>query len=243
MTLVLITRPQPEADATAAALRRRGYEPLVAPILRMQTLPVTLDDGVAIGAIMVTSASAIRALDSAVLSELRSRPLYAVGERTAAIAREAGFEDVSCAGGDVAALQGLIAARHDVAAPLLYLAGADLAHDLAGDLGALGFTVATRTTYRMIAAERLEEPAIEALRGRRVAAALHYSRRSARAVFQAAAADALLPEFGAVLHGCLSEPIAAAIRDYRAPRIAIAAAPAEPELLAALDRAIRSGSG
>jgi uroporphyrinogen-III synthase len=243
MTLVLITRPQPEADATAAALRRRGYEPLVAPILRLQALPVALDDNVETAAIVVTSASAIRALDPAVLSELRNLPLYAVGERTAAVAREAGFGDVSCAGGDVAALQRLIGARHDVAAPLLYLAGADLAHDLAGDLGARGFTVASRTTYRMIAAERLDAHALEALRGGRIAAALHYSRRSARAVFAAAAAAELLPELGAALHGCLSEPIAAAIRDYRASRIAIAAAPAEPELLAALDRAIRSGSG
>jgi uroporphyrinogen-III synthase len=35
------------------------------------------------------------------------------------------------------------------ASTLLYLAGADLARDLAGELGERGFTVVTSTTYRM----------------------------------------------------------------------------------------------
>ena len=88
-------------------------------------------------------------------------PLFAVGEHTAAAARDAGFAQVIAAKGDASALRDLVLAsvkskQLKKASTLLYLAGADLARDLAGELGEKGFTVVTHTTYRMVPAS---EPA------------------------------------------------------------------------------------
>ncbi len=47
-------------------------------------------------------------------------------------------------------------------ATLLYLAGADLARDLAAELAEKGFTVITHTTYRMVPVSRLPQDACDA---------------------------------------------------------------------------------
>ena len=41
---VLVTRPAPDNEATADALRARGFEPLLAPMLAFQPLPFQDDD-------------------------------------------------------------------------------------------------------------------------------------------------------------------------------------------------------
>ena len=74
------------------------------------------------------------------------------------------------------------------ASPLLYLAGADLARDLAGELGERGFTVVTHTTYRMAPVAGLPRETSDAFAANRIEAVLHYSRRSARAFLEAARA-------------------------------------------------------
>src|SRR5581483_1903331 len=102
------------------------------------------------GAIIVTSANAIRA----VAPQLRDLglvelPLFAVGEHTASVAREFGFTEVIVAGGDAASLRDKVieGARDKVLkkkSTLLYLAGADMSRDLGGELGAEGFSVVTQ---------------------------------------------------------------------------------------------------
>src|SRR6185312_1361753 len=97
------------------------------------------------------------------------------------------------AGGDAARLRGAVldavkARRLRKASTLLYLAGADLARDLAGELGERGFTIITHTTYRMIAASTLPREACDAFAANRIEAVLHYSRRSGRAFLDAARA-------------------------------------------------------
>ena len=72
------------------------------------------------------------------------------------------------------------------ASTLLYLAGADLARDLAGELGEKGFTVVTHTTYRMVPASSLPREICDAFVANQIEAVLHYSRRSARAFLDAA---------------------------------------------------------
>ena len=76
-------------------------------------------------------------------SRLLKLPLLAVGGHTAAAARHAGFSQVIAAKGDAAALSDLVlravkTKQLKKAATMLYLAGADLAHDLAGELGEHG---------------------------------------------------------------------------------------------------------
>src|SRR3954452_12039823 len=151
---VLVTRPQPDDETTAAALRAQGHEVLRAPMLRFEPVAFYDDLDARYGAVVVTSANALRGLAPHLAgSRLLKLPLFAVGEHTAAAARGIGFEDVISANGDATALRELMLASVKAkelkkASTLLYLAGADLGRDLAGELGERGFSLVTQTTYR-----------------------------------------------------------------------------------------------
>src|SRR3979409_2075984 len=152
---VLVTRPHPDDEATAASLRARGFEVLRAPMLRFEPVAFHDDADARYGAVVVTSANALRGIEAHLKGHrLLELPLFAVGEHTAAAARDAGFTCVISANGDDAGLRDSALARvkakeMNKASTLLYLAGADLARDLAGELGERGFRVVTQTTYRM----------------------------------------------------------------------------------------------
>src|SRR6185503_19281114 len=95
---VLVTRPLPDGERTAAALRARGHQVLLAPLMTVK--PVAADLSGNWAAVIVSSANALRAVDGSRLAALKKLPLFAVGERSAIAAREAGFRDVRAAGGD-----------------------------------------------------------------------------------------------------------------------------------------------
>jgi uroporphyrinogen-III synthase len=108
---------------------------------------------------------------------------------------------------------------------------------LAGELGARGFTVVTQTTYLMAPVTDLPVEVCEAFVAGRIDSVLHYSRRSARAFFQAAGRAGVEISALAVLHGCLSEAVALIAHDAGATQVVVAQTPDENALFAALDRA------
>src|SRR5919108_2899154 len=108
---LLVTRPEPDNERTAASLRAMGHEPLLAPMLRIEMLP-DADLGGKPAAILLTSANGARALAAHPrLPEFLSVPILAVGRTSADAARGAGFADVTSADGDAAALVRLAATR------------------------------------------------------------------------------------------------------------------------------------
>ena len=245
---ILVTRPQPDNDSTASALRARGLDALPAPMLRFEKV-VVQDDHAAdaeahYGAVIVTSANALRGIEGQpIQAALLKLPIYAVGERTAEAARAIGFAKVISADGDANALRDLVVARVKAkklkkSATLLYLAGADLARDLAGELGERGFSVVTHTAYRMAPVLELPATVCEGFAAGKIDAVLHYSRRSARAFFAAARSAGVEISALAVPHVCLSDSVASIVRDAGATQVLLAATPDENALFAALDRAI-----
>lgn len=246
---VLVTRPHPDDEATASALRDRGYEVLRAPMLRFEPVMFSDDEDALYGAVIVTSANALRAIASQLAgSRLVKLPLFAVGEHTAAAAREAGFTQVMTAKGDASALRDLVLAgvkarQLKKASTLLYLAGADLARDLAGELGEKGFTVVTHTTYRMVPASSLPREICDAFVAHQIEAVLHYSRRSARAFLEAARSGGVEISALALPQCCISLAVAAVLRDAGATQVMAAAQPDENALFEALGRALRPRSG
>lgn len=245
---VLVTRPHPDDEATATSLRARGFEVLKAPMLRFEPVPFHDDGETDYGAVIVTSANALRGIEPQLkASPLLKLPLFAVGEHTASAARGAGFENVIPAGGDAGSLRDLVLARVKARAlkktsPLLYLAGADLARDLAGELGERGFTVVTHTTYRMAQVTDLPRETSDAFAANGIEAVLHYSRRSARAFLEAARAAGVEISALSLPQCCISEGVAAVLRDAGATQVMVAASPDENALFGALDRALRPGS-
>jgi uroporphyrinogen-III synthase len=122
----------------------------------------------------------------------------------------------------------------------LYLAGADLARDLAGELGERGFTVVTHTTYRMNPVPSLPREVCDAFTANGIDAVLHYSRRSARAFLEAARAAGVEISALAIPQCCISAAVALVVRDAGATQVLVAAAPDEKRLFEALGRALRA---
>jgi uroporphyrinogen-III synthase len=242
---VLVTRPHPDGEATAAALRAKGIEVLLAPMLRFEPVAFHDDEEVRYGAVLVTSANALRGIEPHLKgSRLLKLPLFAVGAHTASAAHRAGFDNVISASGDAANLRDFVVASVKAkelkrASMLLYLAGADLARDLAGELGEHGFTVVTHTTYRMIAVPNLPHEARDAFAASRIEAVLHYSRRSARAFLEAARAGGVEISALAIPQCCISGAVASVVRDAGAAQVTVAASPNENALFEVLDRALR----
>ncbi len=243
---ILVTRPQPDGETTAASLRARGFAVLSAPMLRFEPLPFQLDEDANCSAVIATSANALRGVESQLAgSALLKLPLLAVGEHTAAAASHAGFTNVTIAKGDAATLRDLVLERTKSrklkkAKPLLYLAGADLARDLAGELGKDGFTVITQTTYKMVPARHLPREVCEAFVAGEIEAVLHYSRRSARAFLDAARDGGVEITALALPQCCISAGVAAVVREAGASQVAVASSPDENALFEALTRALQA---
>ena len=231
---LLVTRPQPDATRTAQRLRERGHEVLVAPLLSTRTIEA--DVAGPYGGLLMTSANAARAIAKhRRAAELRVLPAYVVGSRTAEAAHEAGFTHVESAEGALPDLVRLVAMRFaGTRASLLYVASEDRAGDLAGELAARGIAVETVVLYRAVAAERLPPELTQALSSAWLRGALHYSPRSVRTLIELSRSAGVLEAVLNLAHYCLTEEIAAALRQAGAERISIAPRPAEAALIGLL---------
>ena len=241
----LVTRPRESAAAVCAALAARGIAPVLEPLLEVRFAA----DGAAVlapllegaQAVLFTSANGARAFAAA--TARRDIPAFAVGEASAAAAREAGFATVESAGGDVADLAVLVRRR---LAPgrgaLVHAAARTVAGDLAGTLGAQGFTVRRAVLYEAVTAMALSPATAALLAERAVALALFFSPRTAGCFVRLARAAGLGEAAGAIVALALSPAVAAALEPVPWRAVRVAPAPSEAALLAALDRAIAEGA-
>jgi uroporphyrinogen-III synthase len=240
MRLVL-TRPQDDSERSAAALRARGHDVLVAPLMRVEMIDADIRPHW--GAVIVTSANAAAAIATHKARDaLIKLPLYAVGQRSADAARAVGFTDVATAGGDLRDLLRTIAAhRPDRQAPLLYLAGEDRAGDLIGDLEVHGIAAELAVVYRAVTAP-FPPALIAALQAGAVDGVLHFSRRSADNYVEGAKKAGIgmqdfLEKALAVRHFCLSAQIAEPLTAAGVANVTVAKRPDEAALLALVDTA------
>ncbi|MCA3254509.1 MAG: uroporphyrinogen-III synthase [Alphaproteobacteria bacterium] len=170
MARVLVTRPQPLADETAAALRAAGHEALVAPLMETVAVAWTPPAAPPDALLMTSPQAALLGGDG--LRALAGAPLYTVGERTAAAARAAGLSVVHTGAQDGAAA--LAAAAADGRRMLLHLAGEDRTDLPVPD----GLRVDIATLYAARLAP-LTEAATDALAAGTIDWVLLFSSRSA----------------------------------------------------------------
>ena len=218
MTLtVAVTRPEPQASATAKKLRAQGDTPVLAPLM---TLEPAHDWGSAagIGAIALTSRTTARLLRQ--VQAFHTLPTYCVGDATAAEAHAAGAAEVISAAGDVEDLLRILA---DAPEPVLHFCGADHRGHLVERLRRAGKQAERRIVYTMRAATAL--PSVSG----RLDAVLLYSPRTAT-IFRDLATSPPWPGTPAV---ALSPAVAQAL--YDPARAVVAAAPNEASLFRALD--------
>lgn len=227
---MLVTRPEPDAQATLARLDALGISALAAPVMVRQTLDASLPPPDGFTAMVLTSANAVRALaERGVLEQYQHLPVFAVGDRTAREASEAGFERVSSAAG---ALQDLVNAMTiaRMRGPIFYPTGKHQSADLAKALAPLGVMVATAKIYDMVAIEALPDQILAELGGE-IGAVLAYSRRSAE-IFATLAASLPRDRRSRLAMLCLSETVAEPLLEARFSRISLADRPDEDAMMA-----------
>jgi uroporphyrinogen-III synthase len=239
---LLVTRPQPDAERTAAALRSRGHTIDLAPLLQIKAIPdVDLGSGPWSG-LVVTSRNALDAVDSHPRrAELLRLTVFAVGRRTASVARAAGFREVVAAGGNVEDLaqhlRGWAEAAPACRDPLLYLAGEERSGDLVATLAVVGQIVSVVVVYRAVKKERFPSATAAALAAGQIEGVLHFSRRSAEAYLDCARAAGLLDRALGPFHYCVSGQIAEPLALAGARNVRVAARPEEAALIDLIDPA------
>ena len=201
---ILVTRATEDAERTAQKLAALGHETLIAPVL--QIVP-TGDPAPAASydALIVTSAHAADALTS---QADKSIPVFAVGEHTAHALRMAGFTSIATAEGDAVSLSKLIRDTLQPPRTLLHVTARHHKEEPAASLRAAGFTVPSWEAYEARALESLPEAAMNDLRSGKIAAVLHYSRRSADLFLQLAGRAGLQTAILGCPHLCLSADVA-----------------------------------
>ena len=223
MRRVLVTRPRPDADRTAAMVRAAGHEALVHPLMRIETRADALAGAPDADALAFTSANGVRAYAGAGGAPL---PAYVVGPASARAARAAGLPVAGVAEGDVDALAALIAD----AAPgqVLHACGA-AAGDLAGTLRAAGVPCARAVLYDAVAEAALPEAAARDIAAGVDWVVLH-SPRSARLLVALVREAGLAGTLTRARLAALSPAVAAAAGDAFA-EARVAASPSSSALV------------
>lgn len=163
MRKLLLLRPGPGLSASAARARAMGLEVITRPLFSVEPVAWDAPDPAGYDALLLTSANAIRH-GGAGLESLQRLPVHAVGEATAAAARDAGFKVERVGAGDVTKLlDGLPGSLR-----LLHLAGED--HRDTGDP-----RIARRIVYR---AAEVADPSLPPLEG--LVVAVHSPRAGRR---------------------------------------------------------------
>jgi uroporphyrinogen-III synthase len=226
----LVTRPREDAGPLVEALRQRGIDAAVEPLLQIRMRDDAALDLDGVQALLFTSANGARAAASATAN--RDLPVFAVGDATAEEARRLGWTQVESAGGNVNDLARLVAER---VAPekgaLLHVAGSVVAGDLVRLLG--GHSVRRAVLYDADPVESFSPEGEALLRDGALDFALFFSpRTAARFAELVQGVPARLERTTAL---CLSSAVAAKVRNLGWQAIRVAEAPTQASLLAALD--------
>jgi uroporphyrinogen-III synthase len=225
----LITRPLEDAKPLAELLEGRGVECTVEPLLEIAPHPEATIDLEGVQALLFTSANGVRAF--AAKSSRRDLKVLTVGDGSATVAREAGFGDVTPAGGDVDALAALVARELDPkAGPLFHGAASVLAGDLQGKLEAAGFALRRVVLYEAKTATALTHETRMNLALGGIDMVLLFSPRTARTFAELwRAAEA--PSLAKTSALALSAAVAREVADLGWQRVETAVSPDQPAML------------
>jgi uroporphyrinogen-III synthase len=244
MTLhALVTRPEEDAAPLAVALAERGIEVTVEPLLAINPIPDAPIDLEGVQAVLFTSANGVRSFAGLAaerdLPGWRDLPAFAVGDASAAVAREAGFTQVESAGGDVAALARLVIERLDPnSGTLFHAAGSAVAGDLAGSLDAAGFGLRREMLYEAKPADHLSPATVTTLANGGFDLVLFFSPRTAATfvTLTRAVGEGVVKGCASTAAVCLSPVVAAAAGELPWREVKTAARPELAALLDLIDR-------
>jgi uroporphyrinogen-III synthase len=225
---LIITRPQEDCASIADALRERGRDVVLSPLIKITPRLNVEVPVLPYQAVCLTSANAARHLPLGVSRDLR---VFTLGAQSASAAGAAGFVHVEAKGGNVVGLAAnVIRALKPENGPLLYISGQETSGDLAGILRKDGFNVIRLVAYDAV-------PLQLALSAAEVATCngvLLYSKRSAKIWVEEIERLHFFPQLS---HFCLSAQVAQALPAQWPIRTA--QEPTESSLLALIDIAAK----
>jgi len=231
--LILLTRAIDESRRTAARLSRQGHEAVLSPVIEMVPTGALWPTGV-VDCVIATSARAFELLSSArdwpLPEACRLIPLLLVAERTSDAARERGFGGRALIAPDTKTLAAKIEFRFSSPQRLVYLAGRDRNPDLEDKLAELGHSVELVEVYAAQPAESLTEDALALSGTGKIAAVLHYSRRSTEIYLNLARNAGF--NLSRVNHVCISQNAAAPLLAAGIHEVLVAKAPNEQAMFA-----------
>ncbi len=205
MSSFLVTRPIAEAEKTGAKLERLGFRATYAPMLRVE--PVSFEIPEETRSLIVTSRNGAR-FGLANIGN-KSRPIFAVGEQTAAEARALGFNNITVGPGTARKLVPLllecgVSQKREYA----HLCGSVVSYNIASVLRDAGIDAESTVTYQTLP-NRVFSPSVqEEIEMGEIENVLFYSPRTAT-IFEEAISENnkhdWLPKLNAY---CLSNRIA-----------------------------------
>jgi uroporphyrinogen-III synthase len=202
---LLLTRPRPDIEESAARLIAMGHQPVLAPLIEIvptyQPCPEGLWDG-----LLITSAQAARQLArSASLPFSRTLQVFAIGDKTAYHINEAGFTNVHNSAGNALKLAHYVQETMPRSARLLHITGLDHKDEPRDSLVQNGFNVGLWPIYQAKAVSFLPDAARLFLESGSADGIMHYSGRTTRILLDLVEQAGLSQPLQHLMHYCLSQ--------------------------------------
>jgi len=176
MKTFLVTRPSTEAKVTGHKLEALGHSVLYAPMLNIAPVSFEIPDETR--SIIVTSKNGAR-FGLANIGE-KGRPIYAVGEQTAAVAREMGFTNITVGPGTARKLVPLLLECGETTKrDYVHLCGNEIAYNICDVLKDEGIDAVNTVTYQTTPNRSFSPAVMESMDMGEIDAVLFYSPRTA----------------------------------------------------------------
>jgi len=147
---LVLTRPRPESERFRVQAQGAGWkgDVIIAPLQEIILHSVNVETLAGARTLVVTSQHAVRALAQA--TDRRDWVVWAVGGRTAEVARAAGFDAVYQSGGHARALLADLS-HASLESPIVHVRGHHVAADIAAGLQANGYSATSVVGYEQVA--------------------------------------------------------------------------------------------
>ena len=175
MSSVLLIRPMMEALPLAKILKSKGVKPLLHPLFEPRFLP--LPPLKTPQALIITSKNALRAIEG--YEDLKTVPLYVVGDQTAQLAQDTGFARVTKASGTSKELTKLILNHAQREKGILWhLSGEVVKGNIVKELRAKGFKAERHIVYHIQDAENIPASLLSDLQNQKISHVMFFSPRT-----------------------------------------------------------------
>ena len=160
---ILLTRPLEDCSEMIIKFKSLGHQVSNLPLLRIVKLDYEQIEFLDYRGIIFTSANAVKFLD--VKSINKNLPCFCVGSATEKKARNAGFQNVIAAEGNVSNLKELVLQNFDKKdGKLIYVSGETISVDLEQQLVREGYNIKRIVNYRSTHNQKFDESFVEELK-------------------------------------------------------------------------------